>query len=71
MPFFIQMLLPLAVQILRKYVASSETNQDDKILDIVQQGANYLANGKTSNVSQADCNPILKTKMNKDFNNDL
>lgn len=37
------LLLPVAVDIIRGYIKSSSTKKDDKILEVVQEGARYLA----------------------------
>lgn len=63
MPMLFQMLLPFAVEILKNYVASSETNQDDKILEIVQDGAKYLASSDNNDLSLGSIAPIVNSQM--------
>jgi hypothetical protein len=43
--------LPLAVDATKKYIESSETKKDDKVLEIVQVGATYLAHKPNNTVS--------------------
>ncbi|NOQ31673.1 MAG: hypothetical protein GQ570_11180 [Helicobacteraceae bacterium] len=40
-------ILPLAVSTVKKYIASSDTKNDDKILDIVIQGSKYINSDKS------------------------
>lgn len=46
-----KLVLPFLLDILKEYIASSVTENDDKILEIVQSGAKYLAKEKTTNVT--------------------
>jgi len=42
---FISLFLPLAINIVTKYVESSETKKDDEILNLVQTSCKYLCRG--------------------------
>ena len=37
------LLLPLAVDLIRSYIRSSDSSKDDKVLNVVQEGCRYLA----------------------------
>lgn len=45
-------LLPIGIKIVEHYVASSSSSKDDKILEVVKTGADYLVN------KQADVVPV-------------
>lgn len=38
-----QIALPLAIKAIKRYINSTDTKKDDKVLDLVQKSANYLA----------------------------
>jgi hypothetical protein len=46
-----QVVLPIAVKSTIKYIESSETKKDDKVLEVVQKGASYLAYKHNNTVS--------------------
>lgn len=54
------LLLPLAIDVVRMYIKSSDTTKDDQILNVVQDGCRYLA-PKDSN----DLSPELSKKIQK------
>lgn len=54
-------LLPYAIDIIVKYIKSSDSSKDDKVLDIVKIGAKYLAGKENNNVTYDDAK-IFDTK---------
>lgn len=46
--------LPLAVDLIRSYIKSSDSSKDDKILQVVQDGCYYLAPKKNNNLDVLD-----------------
>lgn len=40
---FISYLVPLAVELLKLYIKTSDSSKDDKVLEVVQTGCAYLA----------------------------
>jgi len=58
-------LIPYAIDIIVSYIKSTDSSKDDKVLEVVQLGAEYLANKDNNNVTKQDCE-ILKTKKVKD-----
>jgi len=59
---WVLILLPLAIDIIKKYIESTSTLSDDKILDLVQTGASYLAKGGTTSVSNTDAKLLAQRK---------
>ena len=55
--------LPLAIDIIKKYIETTNTSSDDKILDLVQTGASYLAKGDTTNVSDYEAKILAEKEM--------
>ncbi|RXK01508.1 hypothetical protein CRV02_08340 [Arcobacter sp. CECT 8989] len=53
--------LPLAVDTVKKYIDSTESKKDDKVLEVVQSGAKYLAN-KGNNTITLDLSKELDKK---------
>ncbi len=45
------LVLPLAVDTVKKYIDSTESKKDDKVLEVVQTGAKYLANKGNNNIT--------------------
>ncbi len=60
----IKMLLPVAIQMIKVYIESTDSKQDDKVLDIVKEGAKYLSaknnNSLTSNASYVVSKAIIR-----------
>ena len=56
-------LVPYAIDIIVKYVESSDSSKDDKVLDVVKIGAEYLARKSNNNLSFEDCEKIKSVKM--------
>lgn len=55
------LVLPLAVDTVKKYIDSTESKKDDKVLEVVQTGAKYLAN-KGNNTITLDLSKELDKK---------
>lgn len=51
---FVSIFLPLAIDLVKKYIVSSETKHDDKVLDIVQEGCKYLAFKSNNTLDEFD-----------------
>ncbi len=43
------LLVPLAVDLIRMYIKSSDTKKDDKVLDVVKEGCYYLSQNPSGN----------------------
>jgi len=41
--FWIRLLLPVAIDVIMKYIRSTDTKRDDEILKIVEVGAGYIS----------------------------
>ena len=54
--------LPLAIDIVRMYIKSSDTTKDDQILNVVQDGCRYLAPKENNNLSPEISKKIQKTQ---------
>lgn len=50
----ISLFLPLAIDIVKKYISSSESKHDDKVLDVVQEGCKYLAPKDNNDLDEFD-----------------
>jgi hypothetical protein len=59
------LVVPLAVELVKAYVKSSSSTKDDKVLEIVQTGADYLAKKPNNNVSTEIIEPLKKCTMKK------
>jgi hypothetical protein len=57
------MLLNLGINLITKYIESSDSKQDDKILDVVKQGAEYLSAKDNNDVTVDVAKTIIKTVM--------
>lgn len=58
-----EVLLPQSVKVIKKYVASTDTKSDDKVLDIVQIGASYLAPKANNTISENLAESLLTDSM--------
>ncbi len=61
----VSFVLPVAVDTVKSYVKSSDTKNDDKVLELTQIGAKYLAGSSTNTVTQTISDSLNNTKMNK------
>lgn len=48
---FLQFVIPLAVSAIKSYISNSSSKQDDKVLDVVQEGCKYLCEKDNNNLS--------------------
>lgn len=58
-------IIPVAVELLKKYIYSTSSTKDDKVLEIVQTGAEYLARKPNNTVSTEIIEPLKKCTMKK------
>jgi len=58
-------LLNLGINLVKSYVESSNSAQDDKVLDLVKDGAKYLANKDNNDVTVQVADSIISSVMNK------
>jgi hypothetical protein len=58
-------IIPLSVELIKAYVNSSSSTKDDKVLEIVQTGAEYLARKPNNNVSTEIIEPLKNCTMKK------
>jgi len=56
-------LLPYAIDLIVKYIQSSDSSKDDKVLEVVKIGADYLAHKDNNDLSFDDCKKIKSIKM--------
>lgn len=47
-------LLPIAIELIKRYINSTSTKSDDKVLDVVQVGASYLANKSNNDITNIE-----------------
>lgn len=59
MPLLLDLIVPIAVQIIKSYIESSSSKKDDLILSTVKEGCSYLA-PKDNN----DVNYIMSAAIN-------
>lgn len=55
--------LPIAVDAVKKYINSTESKKDDKVLDLVQTGASYLANKSNNTLDNTLADMVKESKM--------
>ena len=60
------LLIPLAVEVIKSYVASSATNKDDKILEVVKTGAKYLADCPECSITDSQARFLDTQTIKKD-----
>lgn len=58
-------ILPIAVNSVKKYINSTESKKDDKVLEIVQVGATYLADKPNNDLPKTYADVIKKCEMKK------
>lgn len=59
------LVLPLAVDTVKKYINSTESKKDDKVLEVVQAGATYLADKPNNNVPKTYADVLKSCQMTK------
>ena len=57
------MLLNLGINLVTKYIESSDSEQDDKILDVVKDGAKYLSAKDNNDITVNLANTIVTSIM--------
>lgn len=57
------LVLPLAVDVVKLYVKNTESKKDDKVLEVVQTGASYLANKGNNSVLQSTAKSLRESSM--------
>jgi len=61
------MLLNLGINLVKSYISSSDSKQDDKVLSVVKDGAKYLSAKDNNDITVDIANSVIKTVMkNKD-----
>jgi len=58
-------LLNLGINLVKSYIESSESKEDDKVLDIVKDGAKYLSAKDNNDVTVNIADTIVKSVMKK------
>lgn len=61
----VSLLLPLAIDIIKKYIESSDSESDDKVLEIVKDGAKYLVCKDNNKLTSFDVKGLVKTEIKK------
>ena len=56
-------LLNFSLSLIKKYIDSTETTQDDKILNLVKDGAKYLSDSDNNSFSAELADSVLRTKI--------
>ncbi|MDY0327552.1 MAG: hypothetical protein RBR07_04810 [Arcobacteraceae bacterium] len=56
-------IIPVAVELLKKYIDSTSSTKDDKVLEVVQSGAEYLAIKHNNTVSTQIAQPLKNCTM--------
>lgn len=64
------LLLPLAIELIKGYIRSSDSKKDDLVLDIVKESVCYLGVKDNNNVDITTANNLLTKKIIKDLNNE-
>lgn len=47
-------LLPLAIEVIKGYIASTSSKSDDRVLEVVQKGASYLASKSNNDITNIE-----------------
>lgn len=58
-------LLPIAIDLIKGYIRSSDSKKDDLVLDIVKDGVCYLADKDNNSVDNITASRILSQKITK------
>lgn len=61
----LKLFIPFAVSAIKSYISNSSSEQDDKVLDVVQLGCKYLCAKDNNNVDYKDIGGILASSMVK------
>ncbi|RXJ82644.1 hypothetical protein [Arcobacter sp. F2176] len=59
------LLIDLGITLVKNYINSTESKKDDKVLELVQTGANYLANKPNNTVSTNTAVSLKNESMRK------
>lgn len=65
---FIKLLLPYAIDAIKAYIKNSDSDKDDKVLDLVQNGCEYLAKKDNNTVNFGHSSVMYAQKMTEEFN---
>lgn len=57
------MLLNLGINLVTKYIESSDSKQDDKVLEVIKDAAKYLSSKDNNDISTDLASTIIKTVM--------
>ena len=57
------MLINLGINLIKSYIESSNSKQDDKVLSVIKDGAKYLANKDNNDVTVDVADSIVKAVM--------
>ena len=60
-----KLIIPLSVEAVKKYVKSTDSTKDDKVLEIVKTGATYLANKPNNNLSTGIATAVNDSEMKR------
>ena len=63
MSSIVTLLMPFVLDLIVVYIKSSSSKQDDKVLEIVQEGAAYLAQKENNDVSYVDSSNLKQRQM--------
>jgi hypothetical protein len=60
-----QLVLPVAFEAVKIYINNSSSKKDDKVLELVQSGAEYLAQKPNNTLSQNEAQILKHAQMTK------
>lgn len=60
-----KLVLPVAFEAVKMYISNSSSKKDDKVLEIVQSGAEYLAQKPNNTLSTTDATILKQAQMTK------
>jgi hypothetical protein len=60
-----ELLLPVGIQAFKMYVESSSSKKDDKVLEMVQYGADYLSRKPNNTLRQNEAQNLKFVQMKK------
>lgn len=63
---FLNFLLPFAFDAIKAYIKNSDSDKDDKVLDLVQNGCEYLAKKDNNTVNFGHSSVMYAQKMNEE-----
>ena len=61
--WLIQFIIPFAVNAVKDYIKNTDSKSDDKVLDVVKLGANYLAVKHNNSVTDQIAESLRDTSM--------